>query len=352
MLFLGDIAIPDSVKPSIDTFKSISSNPFSFANFEGAYVDDGTPLLEDRKLFNASSVWELVEKCHIKAVSLANNHIFDVNQPLSLTTDALRSKSVESVGAGENLEVAAKPLLLEVDGQSIAILAFGWHLIECIPAKKSEFGVNPLEPKHVLNSVKRVREQYPDRKLIAFMHWDYEMELYPMPMQRELAKQMIDAGASGIVGCHAHCVQGIELYNSCPIVYGLGNWFLAENVFFSGRLKFPEITKTTLAFEWDLSSNEMHCHWYQFDPVKQCLNYRETEKLEDSKTIEELTPYQGMEHRDYINWFKQHRRKKKLLPIYRHVDSTIMNHLLDIWVRVRQHLVYSLFKCGLKQGPR
>jgi len=67
------------------------------------------------------------------------------------------------------------------------------------------------------------REQRADL-VIPFMHWGREHEPTPDDRQRELARKMIDAGASVVVGGHPHCTQGMEVYRDKPIVYSLGNF--------------------------------------------------------------------------------------------------------------------------------
>ena len=44
---------------------------------------------------------------------------------------------------------------------------------------------------------------------------------------------MIDAGADGIIGGHAHVLQGFEYYKGKPIAYSLGNFLFPDYV--SGR---------------------------------------------------------------------------------------------------------------------
>ena len=41
--------------------------------------------------------------------------------------------------------------------------------------------------------------------------------------QRELGQALVDAGADVVFGSHNHCLQGIEYYKGCPILYSLGN---------------------------------------------------------------------------------------------------------------------------------
>jgi poly-gamma-glutamate synthesis protein (capsule biosynthesis protein) len=48
------------------------------------------------------------------------------------------------------------------------------------------------------------------------------MALYPSPAQIDLARRLVDAGATLILGHHAHTIQAIERYHGGLIAYSLG----------------------------------------------------------------------------------------------------------------------------------
>ena len=51
---------------------------------------------------------------------------------------------------------------------------------------------------------------------------------YPIPEDRNIAKGLIDAGASLVVGHHPHVIQGYEKYKNGLILYSLGNFIFPE----------------------------------------------------------------------------------------------------------------------------
>ncbi len=62
--------------------------------------------------------------------------------------------------------------------------------------------------------------------VIACIHWGTEYSAELQDVQRETARDYIDAGVDLIIGAHSHQLQGIEYYNGHPIFYNLGNfWF-------------------------------------------------------------------------------------------------------------------------------
>jgi len=60
--------------------------------------------------------------------------------------------------------------------------------------------------------------------VIVLLHSGYESVPEPSPPQIAAAHAAIDAGASLVIGHHAHVLQGIEFYGDGVIAYGLGNF--------------------------------------------------------------------------------------------------------------------------------
>ena len=60
--------------------------------------------------------------------------------------------------------------------------------------------------------------------VVPFLHWGREGTPEPEASQRELARRLIDAGASAVIGAHPHVTQTVDVYKGRPIVYSLGNF--------------------------------------------------------------------------------------------------------------------------------
>ena len=180
------------------------------------------------------------------------------------------------------------------------------------------------------------------------MHWDYELEIYPMPMHRQLAHRAIEWGADAVIGTHPHCVQGIEIHRGAPIVYSLGNWLFPHGIFINGKLSFPECALRQLAFEWNSKSKEMICHWFDFDSIINQINFVGSEKAEESELISKLTFFKGFSHAEYVGWFTKNRKKRLLLPVYKSSNSKVSNLFRDWWIVLRGHLIDLLLKHNSK----
>ena len=79
------------------------------------------------------------------------------------------------------------------------------------------------EDSEVLSDIRAARKAGA-HIVIPFMHWGWENRHTPSLRQRMLARRMIDAGASLVVGGHPHVIQDAELYRGKLIVYSLGNF--------------------------------------------------------------------------------------------------------------------------------
>jgi poly-gamma-glutamate synthesis protein (capsule biosynthesis protein) len=184
------------------------------------------------------------------------------------------------------------------------------------------------------------------------MHWDYEGELYPQPMHRQLAFAAIEAGAGAVVGGHPHCVQGIEIHRGSPIVYSLGNWLLAWGSYWGGQLTYPDFMRRELAFEWAPESGDMRCHWYDYDPATHGLRAVGSEPPEQSAAVCDLTPFAGMDAATYRSWFRANRRKRRWLPVYDDTDTPAVAACKDTFVMTRQRAIDTMVRLGLKGGPK
>jgi hypothetical protein len=349
MIFLGDVAVPFVAKPKISAMPWGATEPV-IANLEGAY--SAAREVPTWQLCNSSITEEVIQRCGITAVTLANNHIMDMGTNLRGTYEWLSRQNVGYFGAGDNFREASAPIFLDDNGHRIGLIGFGWHVIGCRPASVNSAGCNRLDPAHVLASVDHFFHNHSDAKLILFMHWDYELETYPQPMHRQLAHSAIDRGVSAVIGCHSHCIQGIEYYRDAPIVYGLGNWFLSEGVFKKGALRFPEISKMQIAFEWKNDRLLDRVHLFRFDADREELTLVKSSAVLEMEEVTMMSQFVDMSHSEYVAWFRENRRKRKLLPVYKDYRSARLNSIFDFAVWTRQKVIEAAVQLNLKRGPK
>lgn len=231
ILFLGDLFYNyDSVAEDIEELSEWikENNCVTVLNMEGVIkYDKGTPI-EKRgpNLASDESIIDVLKKLNTVGVCLANNHTMDFDREALLNTIKLLDENgIKHCGAGENLKSALKPMGLDINGEKIAVLNFGWDIEETVYADENTAGCAPRDEKIILNAVKNsVLQGY---RVAASLHWGFEYNRLPMPFDISLAHKLIDNGCELVIGHHPHCVQPMEKYKDSYIYYSLGNFYFA-----------------------------------------------------------------------------------------------------------------------------
>ena len=60
---------------------------------------------------------------------------------------------------------------------------------------------------------------------VVYFHGGNETNPFPSPGKVEMYRSFVDMGAAAVVAMHTHCPQGYEMYNGCPVIYSLGNFY-------------------------------------------------------------------------------------------------------------------------------
>lgn len=159
----------------------------------------------------------------VTAVTLANNHTFDYGlEGFRETIRVLDEAGISHTGAGENEDEATRPILMDLDGLSVAVVAFSKYSGEATPAASGEgFGQASYLVSDLEAAVTRASEQA-DLVVVA-LHFGREYFFEPVREQREVAYRAVDAGADVVIGHHPHVTQPVEIYDGVPIFYSLGN---------------------------------------------------------------------------------------------------------------------------------
>lgn len=166
--------------------------------------------------------------------SLANNHVLDWGYAgLTETLETLKKANIHSAGAGEILQEAEKPVVMEVEGKGrVIVFSFGLET-SGIPvswaASEDKPGVNLL--KNLSDeTVWEIKEKIGQEEkqgdiVIASIHWGSNWGYEIPPEQKDFAYRLIDnAGVDVVHGHSSHHVKGIEVYKEKPIIYGSGDF--------------------------------------------------------------------------------------------------------------------------------
>ena len=184
-------------------------------------------------------------------VSFAGNDCMDWgNDGLFDTIDALQAADLKVVGVGANIELARKPVVVNVKGQRIAFLAYSSILPVGYWAEQNRPGCAPMRAWTFYERIEQDQpgtpcriHTFPNRDdlqaltddicqaknqadfVIVSLHWG--IHFVPgviADYQRDVGRAAIDAGADVILGHHAHILKGVDIYRGRPIIYSLCNF--------------------------------------------------------------------------------------------------------------------------------
>lgn len=188
----------------------------------------------------------------MKVFSLCNNHALDVGiAGFSATRgEVLGLKNTHCVGGVDRNEAVC---IVDIDGIRIGCLG-ATYAVNTLHKKNSivspgglpiiQFG-NPSVPPDwdKISSLIAECRTGGAQVIIAFLHWGFEFEYWPDPLQRQHAYRLIELGVDVILGSSPHLLQPIEIVSvdgwdaTCPlqvrrgamprpglILYSLGNF--------------------------------------------------------------------------------------------------------------------------------
>ncbi len=175
-------------------------------NLEGAIAARRAPEKENDFAFD-SSIANLLHRLHFTVVNQANNHALDQNRlGVTETQRALAAAGIGSVG--DQVLDNLPPWTTVVRGRKIAML--GYNMTD-----------NPVDRAQAEAAV-RAAAQANDIVLVQ-MHWGAEYHPQPIDAQREFGRQLIEWGATAVIGTHPHVIEGMEVWKGHPIFWSLGN---------------------------------------------------------------------------------------------------------------------------------
>ncbi len=235
------VPVSTAPEPFVETRAELSGADVTFANLE-------TPVAEEppgfrprsRPTFRGNPVAaRQLAAAGFDVVSIANNHILDLGTDgVSATRGHLTETGIAPVGAGASPNEALRPVVVSRSGVRIAFIALTeWSNIEpaaqdsCCIALLSREELLTRAPVLVSQAIRATGADF----FVASVHWGAENERHPESEIRHIARALIDAGATVVLGHHPHWVQDMERYRNGFIAYSLGN-FLFDTPSIESRL--------------------------------------------------------------------------------------------------------------------
>lgn len=226
-------------EPFADVKNVLQEADIRFGNLECVLSDNELKNIKGKDkgfcLKGPADMVNVLKSVDFNVLSLANNHIYDYDgQGLTDTIHILNSNDIISVGVGESLEEARELKTIDINGTKVGFLAYtdlayvNFSDKKQIPAASDiKSGVAPRKEEYILEDIDRAKDKCD--LLFISLHWSDEYTHVPKNEQINMAYKIIDAGADGILGHHAHNLQGVEIYNEKPIIYNMGNFIFDQN---------------------------------------------------------------------------------------------------------------------------
>jgi hypothetical protein len=325
MIIVGDIACPTAAlskqlqKVFLDN-SAIFNQQSIVLNFEGLIADEEMLAAKEPVLYNHATTLDAFSSFSAVTACLANNHILDLPANFAATTKLLSDKKIQYGGAANTKEQAHTPIYCKDGSHNVIVFNECWDFLLYNQTNPTAgVYIATLQFDTLVKRVQKAKQDHVNATIIVYVHWSLDFETLPYPMYRQLAQALIDAGCNVVVGCHSHCVQGGEAYNNGYIVYGLGNFFLPNRVFANGSLKAPALAAMQLVLEYDITKNTATCHWfkYAFNNNQHTIDFVASNPFNDCSILKKYSPYQSMSESEYVPFFKNNRRKKILIPLFK-----------------------------------
>ena len=242
--FAGDLFLGGDLA-DMGCLGTINSRLFSSAdvrvvNLEQS-ISDSSLELSKGTLHTSVNSAEKLSHLGIDVVNLANNHVQDKGpQGVLDTIDALENNKIKHFGAGRNLAASREPVWLAPDLVVLGYCDFGKsYLNQVLVAGTESPGVNPLRQHAILKDLLLLPKSV---KAILYFHWGREHVSLPPIGDISLARDLLKhEQVCGIVGMHAHQIQGILLDGKKPAYMCVGN-FLFPNFYIKPRNKIYQPT--------------------------------------------------------------------------------------------------------------
>lgn len=223
---LLDLTEPEGVDPFTKVEPSLSSADVAIVNLEMAITERGEPYDKEFVFRAPGSAALTLAGAGVDVVSLANNHILDFGSVgLEDTISVLDEVGILRPGAGANNAEAYAPRVLVLDNEiRVAFVSASAIIPGGFSAGAERPGIADAKwaiPR-VLAAVRAAASG--NDVVVVSIHWGVERATCPSQDQRDLAQQLIEAGANLILGHHPHVLQPIETFDRTVIAYSLGNF--------------------------------------------------------------------------------------------------------------------------------
>lgn len=259
-----------------DVVSLFKGNDVNFVNLECALTEWEKSIEKFGPPLKASpNTARVLKQLGVNYCGLSNNHIFDFGKAGALDTlKELEAAGIGYTGFGKDYEDSRKDLVVEKDGEKLAILAVCEH--EYSYALEDRMGSRPYDEYDTMEDIRKAKAA--SDRVVVIYHGGKEHCQYPSPRLLKLCRAMVKNGADVVLCQHSHCIGCYEAYEGGHILYGQGNFHFVKPSFMN-----PELKKTwnnSLAVKYDTLTNTI-----EFVPLVVEGNGMALAKGEEKQTI-------------------------------------------------------------------
>lgn len=327
--------------------KLFSDCDYKIFNLEAPLTDKESPIVKSGPNLSAPcAMINGIKKLGVDLFTLANNHIMDQGvEGMHSTLTVLKENNINYVGAGENIEEAQKPFIIERNGLKVGIYACAEH--EFSIAGKDKMGANPFEPLESLDHILELKKECD--YVIVLYHGGKEHYRYPSPYLQKICRRLVDKGADLVITQHSHCIGAEEIYKDSTIIYGQGNFLFdyADNEFWqTGMLVEVVVKKDCVDINYIPIKKEKQCVRMACESETEIMKgfYNRSEEIKNENYVEQQ--YARFSREMFDNYARTFLGKVGCSVVFR-ICNKLLKHRLSAMFFSKQNkiVLYNYIMC-------
>jgi poly-gamma-glutamate synthesis protein (capsule biosynthesis protein) len=205
----------------------LAAADLTMVNLETAIATGGEPEPKSFTFRAPPAALGALRQAGVDVASMANNHAADYGADgIAESLAAIRSSGFPVIGFGADHAAATAPFRALVGGVPVTIFAASQvpdRTLNVWTATAGTPGIAAADDPQLVQDVRSAVGA--GETVIVFLHWGTEYVSCPDADQQRLAGQLAAAGATAVIGAHAHVLQGAGWRDDGTYVaYGLSNY--------------------------------------------------------------------------------------------------------------------------------
>jgi poly-gamma-glutamate synthesis protein (capsule biosynthesis protein) len=241
--FAGDVHFMNRVGTRLDrnprtvfgrAQPGLADADLTMVNLETAITNGhGTPQNKEFTFQAPPVALSALRDAGVDVATMANNHGADYGPGgLADTLAAIKHSGFPVIGIGRNAKHAFAPYTATLNGTKVAIIAADQvqdeTTLSLFSAGAHKRGVANAFSAQLVRAVRQAKAA--GYLVIVYLHWGVELQTCPSSLQTGLAGTLAAAGATAVIGTHAHVLQGAGWRpDGTYVAYGLGNYLWWES---------------------------------------------------------------------------------------------------------------------------